>query len=182
MKLILDLTRPGSVLHSPWTYTWSQVAAYTRDVWMIFSGNMSYKHHHRPWLVHGPKPKYNPQQERHHGHSSPPFSLQFCPSSLHNAQTALLLFLSYLSTAYMHIAVTPGVGWPLGWWVSGCTLPPALLKLGDMNAAGLWVSFPDLVVWYGGWPVFGCCPLQKVIFLQTDLMKAFSHLRFLPCW
>lgn len=65
---------------------------------------------------------------------------------LHSAQTALLLFLSYLSTAYLHTAVTPSVGWPLGWWVSGCTLPPALLKLGDMNAGWPLGVFP--------WP---CC-------------------------
>ena len=41
-------------------------------------------------------------------------------TSLHNVQTFLLLFLSHLSTTYLHMVVAPVAGWPCGLWVIAC--------------------------------------------------------------
>ena len=43
----------------------------------------------------------------------------------------LLLFLSHLSTAYLHIIVAPAVGRPCAWQVSGFSLPtPCVMAVG----------------------------------------------------
>jgi hypothetical protein len=82
----------GPTLHSPSISKWSQAAAQTRDIRMIYSGNMLHGQWHRPLLLHGHKPRRVPQQQRgpglHHGlrwqrrlltsgYFSPPSSFQF---------------------------------------------------------------------------------------------------------
>lgn len=50
-----------SVLHCPQTSTWPQVAAQTRDVYMVFGGNMGLGHQHSPLLLQSQRPRRDPQ-------------------------------------------------------------------------------------------------------------------------
>lgn len=97
-----------------------QGAAQNRDVHMVFNGNMSYGYWHRPLLLHRKRLRHGPQRQRgqkHHYHlrwqGKGTHNMLFLSSfvSLHNAQTALLLFF-YLCTAYFHIIMAFVAGEP----------------------------------------------------------------------
>lgn len=54
----------GVALHSPWISPWSQVAAQTKDICMVISGNISHLHQHRPLLLCGYRAWHGPQQQQ----------------------------------------------------------------------------------------------------------------------
>lgn len=127
-------------LQSLFMSTQSQGATYTSDVPMVFSGNMSQGHHYRPLLLDGHGPRHGLQWQqvlRLHQASDDraSYSKQAMPfhphvsysTCLHDPQTFLLLFFSYLFPTYLHVVMTPDVGTgPESWWSSGCLPLPSL--------------------------------------------------------
>jgi hypothetical protein len=127
--------KDGASSAQPLDINMVQDGSQTRDVYTVFSGNMSYRHWgNMGWdftIASGGGEGDSQQVIPLHPHIS-----SF--TSLHNAQMVWFLFASCLSTTYLHTAVTSAIGRPCFWQASG--FPPLLVLHGVLWEMKLWLS------------------------------------------